>query len=134
MHARPCKALQHLSSHTPLLRPLSLVVPQEARRAVGAGVKVQFVSVNKESHILEVPEVSFFMVVYWKSAVFECVNANKEGHALEVPRRGIDVPCVFGLGWSSRSARGECCASAVCYEKHPSSSLSPLRRFPSCLA
>lgn len=74
---------------------------------MGAGVKVQFVSVNKESHILEVPEVSFFfMVVYWKSAVFECVNTNKEGHALTVPRRGIDVPCDFALGWAV-AVRGE---------------------------
>ena len=42
-------------------RPLLLVVLrllQEARRAVGGGVKVQYVSLNKDSHVLEVPEVS----------------------------------------------------------------------------
>lgn len=38
--------------------PTAPSAPQEARRAVGGGVKVQFVSVHKESHVLEVPEVS----------------------------------------------------------------------------
>ena len=41
-------------------RPLLLAVLcllQEARRAVGGGVKVQYVSLNKDSHVLEVPEV-----------------------------------------------------------------------------
>ena len=31
---------------------------QEARRAVGAGVRVQYASIHKDSHVLEVPEVS----------------------------------------------------------------------------
>lgn len=39
-----------------LLLLLSLLV-QEAKRAVGSGVKVQYVSLNKDSHVLEVPEV-----------------------------------------------------------------------------
>jgi hypothetical protein len=30
----------------------------EARRQVGGGVRVQYVSLNKDSHVLEVPEVS----------------------------------------------------------------------------
>lgn len=38
---------------------------QEAKKEVGAGVRVQYVSLNKESHVLEVPEVRSGGVVGW---------------------------------------------------------------------
>ena len=63
-----CPAATGVLSCAPLpSAPLLPAVPaccacllQEARRAVGGGVKVQYVSLNKDSHVLEVPEVSLW--------------------------------------------------------------------------
>ena len=56
-HGSAARAPDPRPAPAPAPAPVYPPLPQEARKAVGGGVRVQFVSLNKESHVMEVPEV-----------------------------------------------------------------------------